>query len=131
MSSESEAIAANRVSLNELDASSVGDPDTEDQPVGDPASLSKGLLRPRTLISFAFAMGILIFFVQRMNLDLAAVVSNIRSANLILLATAIIVYVCTIVLAERRDGARCSPWQAPENHTREPQCPRSAISRRC
>jgi hypothetical protein len=69
-----------------------------DQPVGDPSSLGKGLLRPRTLISFAIALAILIFFIQRLDLNMAAVVDNIRSANLILLAMAIIVYVGTIVL---------------------------------
>lgn len=69
-----------------------------DRPVGDPAALGKGLLRPRTLISFAFALAILIFFIQRMDLDLAAVAENIRSADLLLLAAAIIVYVGTIIL---------------------------------
>ncbi len=73
-------------------------PPEADRPVGDPASLGQGLLRPRTLISFAIALAIFIFFIQRLDLDMAAVVDNIRSANLILLATAIIVYVGTIVL---------------------------------
>jgi uncharacterized protein (TIRG00374 family) len=73
-----------------------------DQPVGDPASLGKGLLRPRTLISFAIALAILVYFVQRLDLDLAAIADNIRSANLILLASAILVYVGTIVLRAMR-----------------------------
>ncbi len=73
-------------------------PPESGQPVGDPASLGKGLLRPRTLISFAIAVAIFIFFIQRLDLDLAAVADNIRSANLILLSAAILVYVGTIVL---------------------------------
>lgn len=73
-----------------------------EHPVGDPESLSKGLLRPRTLLSFTFAIAILVFFFQRMNLDLAAVADNIRSADLILLSTAIAVYVGTIVLRAAR-----------------------------
>ena len=70
--------------------------------VGDPASLGKGLLRPRTLISFAIALAILVFFVRRLDLDLAAVASNIRSANLVMLAGAIVVYLGTIVLRATR-----------------------------
>ncbi len=93
MSTESESIH------NPLGTSAepIGLPEPE-TPVGDPASLGKGLLRPRTIISFAVAMAIFIFFIQRLDLDMAAVVDNIRSANLILLATAIVVYVGTIVL---------------------------------
>lgn len=77
-------------------------PDETDLPVGDPASLSQGLLRPRTLISFAIALAILIFFIRRMNLDLAAIADNIRSANLYLLSAAIAVYVGTIVMRAAR-----------------------------
>jgi uncharacterized membrane protein YbhN (UPF0104 family) len=77
-------------------------PTESEQSVGDPASLGRGLLRPRTLISFAIALAILIYFIQRLDLDLAAVADNIRSANLILLAGAIAVYVGTIVLRAAR-----------------------------
>src|SRR5215207_6891102 len=73
-------------------------PPEAEQPVGDPSALGKGLLRPRTLISFAIAVAIFVFFMQRLDLDLAAVAENIRSANLILLVTAIAVYVGTIVV---------------------------------
>jgi uncharacterized membrane protein YbhN (UPF0104 family) len=77
-------------------------PPEADKPVGDPAQIGKGLLRPRTLISFAIAVAILVYFVQRLDLDLAAVAENIRSANLFLLAAAITVYVGTIVLRAMR-----------------------------
>lgn len=70
----------------------------ESQPVGDPSTLGKGLLRPRTLISFAFAAAILVYFIQRLDLDFAAVADNIRSANLAFLASAIVVYLGTIIL---------------------------------
>lgn len=81
-----------------MDGIEPGQADQLEEPVGDPSELSKGLMRPRTLLSFAFALAILIIFVWRTDLDLAAVASNIRSANLILLAGAILVYVGTIVL---------------------------------
>lgn len=103
MSTESDAIIGNHVAMAEPVTTSELESESEDvQPVGDPASLSKGLLRPRTILSFAFALAILIFFIQRMDLDLAAVVDNIRSADLILLATAIIVYIGTIILRAAR-----------------------------
>jgi uncharacterized membrane protein YbhN (UPF0104 family) len=94
MSSETELVKADRVASTE--------PEHADQPVGDPSALSKGLLRPRTLLSFAFALAILVYFIQRMDLDLAAVVDNIRAANLVLLVGAIAVYVATIVLRAAR-----------------------------
>ena len=77
------------------------DPDPashSDRPIGDPSSLGKGLLRPRTIISFALAIAIMVFFFQRLDLDLAAVADNIRSADLLMLAAAIVVYVGTIVV---------------------------------
>lgn len=76
-------------------------PDSE-QAVGDPSSIRKGLLRPRTLISFAIALAILVFFIQRLDLDLAAVADNIRSADRRLLAGAISVYVATIAIRALR-----------------------------
>ena len=82
--------------------------DERDSPIGDPSALSKGLLRPRTILSFAFALAILVYFIRRMDLNLAAVVDNIRAANLLLLAAAIAVYVTTIVLRAARSAASCS-----------------------
>ncbi|MCA9860278.1 MAG: flippase-like domain-containing protein, partial [Thermomicrobiales bacterium] len=72
------------------------------QPVGDPASLGRGLLRPRTLLSFAFALTILVFFIRRMNLDLGAVIDNIRSASIPFLILAVLVYLGTIILRAAR-----------------------------
>lgn len=97
MTSEPDAIPAQPVISTE--SPQVTDADSA---VGDPAALGKGLLRPRTLISFAVALAIMVFFFQRLDLDLAAVAENIRSANLLLLAAAIVVYVGTIVLRATR-----------------------------
>lgn len=77
-------------------------PSDTERPVGDPAAIGKGLLRPRTLISFAVALAILVFFFQRLDLDLAAVAQNIRSADLLLLSGAILAYIATIVLRAMR-----------------------------
>lgn len=87
--SETEPIAEDRVT----------DPDAR---IGDPASISRGLLRPRTILSFVFALAILVFFIRRIDLDLAAVVENIRSANRWLLVTAIVVYATTIAVRALR-----------------------------
>lgn len=93
MSTETDAMQSNVGAPTQPDLP----PDAE-QPVGDPAALGKGLLRPRTLISFAIALAILVFFIQRLDLDLAAVADNIRSADLMLLTAAIAIYVGTIVI---------------------------------
>lgn len=70
--------------------------------IGDPSTISRGLLRPRTLISFAVAVAILVIFVQRLDLDLAVIASNIRSADRRILTAAIVVYVGTIVIRAAR-----------------------------
>lgn len=102
VSSESDAISNRRISTEESDRLYESDPTETDAQVGDPASLSKGLLRPRTILSFGFALAILVFFIRRMNLDLAVVAENIRSANRLLLIAAIVVYAITIVLRAAR-----------------------------
>jgi uncharacterized protein (TIRG00374 family) len=102
VSTETDLIPGNRQPAGDPERAAPIDSDDHDQPVGDPASLSKGLLRPRTLLSFAFALAILVFFIQRMDLDLAAIADNIRAADLLLLSAAIAVYVGTIVLRAAR-----------------------------
>lgn len=102
VSSESDAISNRRIATEESDRLYESDPPEMDAQVGDPASLSKGLLRPRTILSFGFALAILVFFIRRMNLDLAVVAENIRSANRLLLIAAIVVYAITIVLRAAR-----------------------------
>jgi uncharacterized membrane protein YbhN (UPF0104 family) len=56
-------------------------------PLGE-ESLWRRVLRPQTLISFAFAMAVLWFVVRRLNVDPAAVWSQVRQANPLLLAVA-------------------------------------------
>lgn len=102
MSTETEIIDRDGLTSSQPDLPSSPEPEEIEAPVGDPSSLSKGLLRPRTLLSFAFALAILVYFFQRMDLNLAAVVDNIRSANVLLLIGAIAVYVATIVLRAAR-----------------------------
>jgi uncharacterized membrane protein YbhN (UPF0104 family) len=51
-------------------------------------SLWRRVLRPQTLISFAFALAVLWFVVRRLNVDPAAVWSQVRQANPLLLAIA-------------------------------------------
>ncbi|MCC6674724.1 MAG: flippase-like domain-containing protein [Thermomicrobiales bacterium] len=102
MSSESEMVVADRMPGGEAAGSHeevIPEPGVQ---VGDPGSLSKGLVRPRTILSFAFALALMVFFIRRMNLDLAAVVDNIRSADRWVLTAAIVVYAATIVLRAAR-----------------------------
>lgn len=97
MSSESDLVQSKLTTPTESEP-----PPELEQPVGDPSAIRKGLLRPRTLLSFALAVAILVFFFQRLDLDLAAVAKNIRSADLILLSGAIGVYLGTILLRALR-----------------------------
>jgi len=95
-------VRVDRIPAGEPGAVHDGAPSEPGVQVGDPDSISKGLLRPRTILSFAFALALMVFFIRRMNLDLAAVVDNIRSANRLLLMAAILVYAATIVLRAAR-----------------------------
>jgi uncharacterized membrane protein YbhN (UPF0104 family) len=102
MSTETEIIDSDKLGPTQGDLASRNVAEEADKPVGDLSSLSRGLLRPRTLLSFALALAILVYFIQRMDLNLAAVVDNIRTANLLLLSGAIAVYIATIVLRAAR-----------------------------
>lgn len=102
MSTETDAVTNARPQPLEPGPTNDTDREEMDSPVGDPSTISKGLLRPRTLLSFALALAILVYFIQRLDLDLAAVVDNIRTANLLVLLAAITVYLCTIVLRAAR-----------------------------
>jgi len=102
VSSESEIVAVDRMPAGEPVGSYEDAVPESGAQVGDPGSLSRGLLRPRTILSFAFALALMVFFFRRMNLDLAAVADNIRSADRLVLTAAIVVYAATIVLRAAR-----------------------------
>jgi uncharacterized protein (TIRG00374 family) len=57
-----------------------------------PASIGARLFRPHTIISFAVALAIILFFARRLEVDPRAVWENIRHANLGLYAIAIGLY---------------------------------------
>lgn len=65
-------------------------------------SLRRRILRPQTLISFGIAIAILVFFARRLDVDLGAVWSNIKQANLALLALAFAVYYGAFILRSVR-----------------------------
>jgi glycosyltransferase 2 family protein len=55
-------------------------------------SLGSRLFRPHTIVSFAVALAIVLFFVRRLHIDPHAVWNNIRHANLALYAAACALY---------------------------------------
>ena len=59
---------------------------------GPPENLGKRMLEPRTLISFAFALLILVFTFRSLKIDPAEVWSKLRQANLGYLAVAFLMY---------------------------------------
>lgn len=65
-----------------------GDPRGSSETPFAEESLWRRVLRPQTLISFAFALAVLWFVVRRLNVDPAAVWSQIQRANPLLLAVA-------------------------------------------
>jgi glycosyltransferase 2 family protein len=73
--------------------------ENESQP---PDSLGKRFLRPRTAISFAFAILILVFVFRRLDIRPAEVWTQLKQANLFLFAAAMGVYYLTFVIRAQR-----------------------------
>jgi uncharacterized protein (TIRG00374 family) len=68
-------------------------PDQEDGPnAGPPENLGKRMLEPRTLVSFAFAVLILVFTFRSLKIDPSEVWSKLRQANLGYLSVAFAMY---------------------------------------
>ena len=57
-----------------------------------PASLSKRFLRPQTLISFAIALAIAVFFVRRLNINPRDVWQDVRQTNPLIYGVAFLVF---------------------------------------
>lgn len=100
----------------------VGPPSAgEDQTIAadDGASedtLRSRILRPRTVVSFGFALALLAFFFQRLEIDLGEVWENIRNANLALLALGFVIYYATFLIrAVRWRGMLVQAGVTPEN----------------
>ncbi len=62
-----------------------------------PEPLSKRLLKPQTLVSFGLAIAIVAFLVYRMDINLGAVWTNIKAADVKLFALAVVVYYLTFI----------------------------------
>jgi glycosyltransferase 2 family protein len=75
-------------------AAQVGDAAETNPPSGArfETGLTKRILQPRTVLSFAIAVAIAVFFLRRVNLDPHAVLTNIREANVVLLILAVAAY---------------------------------------
>lgn len=65
---------------------------------GDPESLGKRILRPRTLVSFAIAILIVYFVFRRLNIDPGTVWSNLKNADPLLFGAAVAVFFSSFVL---------------------------------
>jgi uncharacterized protein (TIRG00374 family) len=68
------------------------------------ATLRRRVLSPQTLVSFGIAIAILWFVARRLDIDLAAIWSQIRRANLWLLAVAFILWYGAFFVRGRRWG---------------------------
>src|SRR3954452_22079062 len=71
------------------------DPESTLGPAPEP--IQRKLLKPHTLVSFAIAIAIVAFLINRLNINLGAVWSNIRDANPILFGSAFILYYVTFI----------------------------------
>lgn len=70
-----------------------------------PPQLGRGLARPRTLVSFALAAAVIVFFVRSVKLDFVAIWRLLRGANPLLLVLALGVYYCSF-------ASRSFRWRA-------------------
>ena len=83
----------------EQDPAGVGAPDDRDNP---PDSVGRRLLRPQTVVSFGLALGIVAFFVTRLDISLSAVWENVSNANPFLFLLGFVLYYFTFVLRAYR-----------------------------
>jgi uncharacterized protein (TIRG00374 family) len=67
-----------------------------------PESVGKRLLKPHTLASFAIAIGIVIFLIARLDINLHSVWTNLKSADPALIVAALAVYYSTFIIRAYR-----------------------------
>lgn len=67
-----------------------------------PEGVGKRLLKPHTIASFAIAIGIVGFLIVRLDINLHSVWTNLKSANLGLVALAVAIYYSTFLLRAYR-----------------------------
>lgn len=65
---------------------------TEDKEQIESLSLGQRLRSPKTWLSFGLALAIVVFFVTRLDIDIAATWGHMQSANVLLLATGFVLY---------------------------------------
>jgi len=75
-----------------VNAGAVAAPSGEEQEARQPEPLGRRLLQPHTILSFLIAVGILVFFFFRLDINIGAVWRNIRHADLRLYALACALY---------------------------------------
>ncbi len=90
-------VTSQRITDAKVDESTI---DTSPDPLADapPEGVGKRLLRPHTIISFLFAIGIVVFLVTRLEIDPRSVWENLKSANPFLLALAFAIYYSTFFI---------------------------------
>src|SRR6187200_1882322 len=67
-----------------------------------PEGIGRRLLRPQTLVSFGLALGIITFFVTRLDISFSAVWENVSNANPFLFLLAFALYYLAFVLRAYR-----------------------------
>ncbi len=81
-----------------------------------PTSLGKRFLQPQTLISFAIALGIAVFFILRLDINPAQVWDNVRRTNPFIYALAFVVFYSAFILRALRWKAMLSRVDIDERH---------------
>ena len=77
-------------------------PGAEEPAVTAPPAVGRGILRPRTILSFLVAFAVLAFFFRSGKLDFAATWARMRASNWALLLLAFAVYYATFVVRSLR-----------------------------
>jgi glycosyltransferase 2 family protein len=65
---------------------------------GDPVGLRSRIFKPHTILSFAVALFILVFFFRRLDINIGDVWAIIKNANVWLLALALIIFYSTFII---------------------------------
>ena len=92
------------------------DAEAEQETAVPPTSLGRRFLQPQTLISFAIALGIAVFFILRLDINPAEVWKNVRQTNPFIYAAAFLVFYSGFIVRALRWKAMLARVGIDERH---------------
>ncbi len=92
------------------------DAEAEQESAVPPTSLGRRFMQPQTLISFAIALGIAVFFILRLNINPTEVWRNVRQTNPFIYAAAFLVFYSGFIIRAFRWKAMLTRVGIDERH---------------